>query len=121
MNINATLLVQIFHFIIAYILLKKLLFAPVFSIIMQRHHYTERLKRRIDAEEHTIAKLKEQQKEQWFAFQNAFAALTPTKECYSVAVDVPQEVPTAPPFSDQELQKGLSAMAQAMVKGVAHE
>ena len=79
MLINATLLVQIFNFFVAYWVMKHILLQPALLIIKQRENEYTQLYGRIRDCERLIAEHKEAQKEQKHLFYEQFQQLIPHK------------------------------------------
>lgn len=82
MNINATLLVQMVHFLIAYGALRYFLLRPLVALIMQDRAYQKKLEDIILEEERIRVHKQEQQVRQWHMFQRSWLQKIPAVRYY---------------------------------------
>src|SRR5688572_11517686 len=77
MNINFTLVVQAFNFLIAYVILRSLLFRPAVQAITQERLQEKQLLYAITTEQDAVAKRELEKKDQWHLYQQQLALHTP--------------------------------------------
>lgn len=65
MNINATFFVQVFNFVIVYLMLRFFLFKPVITIIQQEEDQEKSLKESIDQQKKHIALQEKERQRNW--------------------------------------------------------
>ncbi len=77
MNINATFFIQLFHFLIGYLILERLLLRPWFNVI--DHEAQQRLEQEqlLNIAQQQVAHKEHFKKEQWREFQVSFAQAMP--------------------------------------------
>ncbi|HZW61696.1 MAG TPA: hypothetical protein VFF04_05725 [Candidatus Babeliales bacterium] len=76
--LNSTLIVQGINFLIAYILLRKLLFRPAVSLVMQEQSHISSLESSIDSRKAAIAEQEQEKLRRWKAFQQLFKNKIPS-------------------------------------------
>lgn len=117
MNINATLFVQMVHFLIAYVLLRRFLFKPVASVIFAQRAYYTKLKDVIEHEEHAIIRKQEQQKEQWNIFQQEWQEAVPSlerRDTKKFPELIIQKVPLSKDVLSKEVQKVVQDIKESI-------
>jgi hypothetical protein len=77
MNINATLLVQVCNFLIAYVLLRILFFKPVVGVIKQDQAHLDGLIGQLNEKRKTVLALEQVKHDQWRNAQQEFVARVP--------------------------------------------
>ena len=82
MNINATVFVQVIHFLFVYLLLRYFLLRPVANLILAERAYRKKLKDVIEHEGHILVHKEEQQKKKWFMFQKEWQEQIPSLQQY---------------------------------------
>jgi hypothetical protein len=75
MNINCTLLFQMLHFGIAYIILKRFLFKPTLSVIEKEADYERSLHKTIQERVTALVSKKQEMSQAWELFYQQEAAL----------------------------------------------
>jgi len=60
MSINATLVLQVIHFLILTFILNRLFFRPILKVISERNQHIEKIKDEITDFEHEIVRLKDE-------------------------------------------------------------
>jgi len=71
-NINATLFVQAFHFFIAYIILRKLFFAPALAELEAEKREKQQLDASIEGVKHSLEKKQQTRDAQWREVQEFY-------------------------------------------------
>ena len=98
MNINATFLIQIIHFLIAYKMLNALLFRPAIASLKEKRDKRKQIETAIKQEEETLLSLEKEKTEQIVTFQAhvkkqyPFVTPLPHEEVIETARTVPEEV-----------------------------
>ncbi len=121
MNINATLFIQGFNFFIAYLLLRTLLFKPVYQVIQQEQAEKDSLRDVIVKQEHRISRIERELEKQWLACCDYFAQNRP-------AVNRPELIvfkgltPDITPYSIEkhEIQALVQKTERALVEKIGH-
>src|SRR5438552_8803703 len=70
--LNSSLIMQGINFFIAYVLLRKLLFKPAVSIVIEEKEYISSLESSIDARKSAIAAQEQEKQRRWQSFQQLF-------------------------------------------------
>lgn len=119
MNINATIFVQIVHFLFAYYVLRHFLLRPVADIIFTERAYRKRLEDIIEHEEQVYIRKQEQQKEQWNTFQKEWQKNIPSLERYTKKeypeLDIQKKV-----LTQQELKQQANKIAQHIKESIEY-
>lgn len=76
-KIDFTLVVQAFNFLVAYFVLRHLLFKPAVAVVMQEREQEKGLLKAITSEQSALATYEQEKKEQWLFCQQQFALNTP--------------------------------------------
>lgn len=121
MYINATLLVQAFHFFIAYVLLKKLLLRPAIAVIEDEQAQQDSL-RAVVASRRILVQQKELERiAQWKGYQQEFLAKIPPLEVERAVIKGIELSYSYEPLSPlvRNTAKQLSATIVAKVDHVA--
>ena len=75
--LNATLLMQMFHFMIAYLIIRYLFLVPILKIIRVDHAHTQQIINEITSYKEQIQLNEQQKKKIWKQCQHFFALHTP--------------------------------------------
>ncbi len=104
LTVNLTLLVQMVHFIIAYLVINRLLLRPGYKVVSSNAHRVKQVERRIVARQELIAHKQAYKQTRWKLFQDYFYKQKPqVQKEYSVAPSRPLEV-KLPDMSHKELE-----------------
>ncbi|MCX5922716.1 MAG: hypothetical protein NTX86_05325 [Candidatus Dependentiae bacterium] len=121
MNLNFTLILQLFNFLCVYVLLRRFLLNPVVAIIKEDRSYQEDLYAQVRAMQSLIVDRHQEKALAWHNFVQACARTMPTIdqiECAEVKGAAPElKVIVLDDARVQELEKELSA---AIIKRVEH-
>lgn len=77
MNVNATLIVQAFHFFIAYQILKHLILKPLLKLMAHNEHEREAVLQKLKHEELMYQEAAQQKKNDWDALKEEFVSKAP--------------------------------------------
>ena len=107
---DLTLVLQIIHFGIAYVIMQKFIFAPALKIIQAQDHYQKSLEQQIDQARALQMHTQEEQQSRWQKMKNALRATTPkiSQICLTRKKELEQPLP-----DQQEL---VSAEKQSFIK-----
>jgi Ni,Fe-hydrogenase I cytochrome b subunit len=109
--INATLVAQAIHFSIAFILIKYLLFKPVFAQIEQEDKLQESLIATVQSHQQTVASKEQELTSGWYALRSYFAAHVPLIKSTHVPVHKSAEV-LFPILDSKNIQMGIEKATQ---------
>jgi F0F1-type ATP synthase membrane subunit b/b' len=118
MNINATLLVQMLNFIIAYFILDWLLFKPVMEIIYGEESQKAQADHILKEEEAKYDLAVEQKRDTWSSFQDEFK-----KEAPHITAEIEQQmampsITKEPLLATKEFKSEVSNLASIIEKKV---
>ena len=91
MNVNATLLVQMLNFFIAYWMLRHLLFRPVVAIIQQAEAQEQALHVIIDQHKKSLDIQEKERLRNWHACQEYFATHQPSAQQQHILSDITED------------------------------
>ncbi len=119
MEINATLIVQAFHFFVAYLLFRTLFFRPAVKAIQEEQQEKDGLKSVLAEREVALEKKSEEKKRAWQKAQEQFAQATPPVVGSRVErIDVePAEAAELP--SNDEIESLAEDVKQVIIKKVS--
>ena len=119
MEVDATFIVQIGHFIIAYHMLKWLLFKPLVEKVHAEDGVIRGLQQEVDVRKILVKQQEQQVQNQWIAYQQKFADAIPAKRMLSVMA--PPNIPSRSPstvVNAQEKDILVDALTQEIVARV---
>jgi hypothetical protein len=119
MEVDATFIVQIGHFIIAYHMLKWFLFKPLVEKIHAEDGMMRGLQQEVDVRKMLIKQQEQHVYDQWIAYQQKFADAIPA--VCALSVMVPPKIVSTPPSSVVNKQKKdmiVDALTQEIVARV---
>lgn len=119
--INLTLVVQIGHFIIAYVLMRTFFLKPGYALVKQELDEKARLQQSLIDQETVVADTQLVKSERWRTCQTYFsehkpAILEPSSQIVSSA-----GIELVVPLSAQELQKMTDEVAALLEKRIRHD
>ncbi len=118
--INATLIVQLFHFSLAFFLIKYLLFKPVLAQIDQESCLHDSLITTVQSHQQVVTQREREIAQHWAALRQYAQRHAPAISFATRAsATIPEVMPYAS-FSEQEIKKTVDAIAQEMVARVQH-
>lgn len=120
MQINMTLVVQALHFIIAYTMLRRLLFRPVITVIEQETLHTDALVSAIESRTVIVQEKTRDCKERWAHYQKEMRAHVPSIDQYDAIIQHIAPVYTAPYYSPEQIKKVTHTVATALTEKVKH-
>lgn len=109
--INATLVAQAIHFSIAFILIKYLLFKPVFAQIAQEDKLQESLIATVQSHQQAVASKEQELASQWYALRNYFAAHVPMIKSTHISMHTPTQI-TFPTINPKKISSGIELATQ---------
>lgn len=121
MNINFTLVIQIFHFFIAYFLLDRFLIRHVLALIHKNEQEVEKAKKAVDVVEQQIKKKELLKEEQWQLFKTFFTDNAPQfkiplyKEMKTISI---KESPSLKPDEEKAMIQELKEFVMRKVSRV---
>lgn len=121
MEINITILIQAFHFLIAYLLLRYFLFVPVWRVVTQEQTKQDTLVQAIEDRKNQIALGESKKYERWLSYQSYFARQTPDLE-YAV-FPIVRHVVYEPPIKKipaHEKDAYKDELVKQLVSRIAH-
>jgi|GEM_PF-4706002 len=119
MEIDATFIVQIGHFIIAYHMLKRFLFKPLVEKIHAEDGMMRGLQQEVDVRKMLVKQQEQLMHDQWIAYQQKFADAMPAERMISLIV--PPSIPLTSPsgvIDVQEKDMIIDALTQEIVARV---
>ncbi len=120
MTINATLIIQMVHFIIAYFIIDRLLLRKAVGIIDHERSTQEVLMKEIESERETVAH-KEQEKESlWHQFRKRFLLDSPSIIEFPVFQDYEKTISPLSTFSKEEIKRYAPDLEQIVIKKVTN-
>lgn len=120
MNINATLLVQMLNFLVAYVFLRVLLFRPAVAAVQQEDDQKKHLLDSLE-EERCVVRKKEQAKDDaWRACQRYFSAYEPTLFEQRSRGEHIQATYSMPSLTSHERDDIVGRVTNALVEKVKH-
>lgn len=117
--INATLVAQAIHFLIAYLLIKYLFFKPVFEQIEQEDTLQESLINTIQSQQNIVAQKEQDLITQWHALKNYFATHVALVPSVSFGAHKRTQV-QLPQLESQDINKAITQLTKEIVKKVKH-
>lgn len=120
MNINLTLVIQIIHFLIAYVILNKLILRPGVQVIMQGQEYKNGLEQAItQAQNARDAKIKEKD-EYWQTIVAWFAQESPQIQPLAAKVTTPLHAAPQEPTPPAILTAYTLELETYLIKRLEH-
>jgi len=121
MDINITLLIQAFHFLIAYLLLRYFLFTPVWHAVTQEQGEQDILVHAIEDQKNKIALGESKKYARWLSYQSYFSRQTPDLEyvVFPIVQHALAELPIKQ-VSSQEKQAYKNELVQQLISRIAH-
>jgi len=107
-NVNATIFVQIIHFLFVYFVLRCFLLRSVTTMIFSERAYNKKLENIIMSEKRMYIHKQEQQKKQWSMFQEKWEKQIPYLERYAKKIQIELDIKKVPLPQDMlhhEVQK----------------
>jgi len=89
MEVDATCIVQMGHFIIAYYMLKRFLLKPLVEKVHAQDNMMRALQQEVDARKVLVKQQEQDVHDQWRAYQNEFAATMPTVSLFPEVMPPP--------------------------------
>ncbi len=122
MNINITLLIQIFNFIIAYVIVRTLLLKPAVAVILQEEEYRAHLDASIESNLKANKAKEETMAHRWTTAKEIFASRAPDVVQAEQALRVPTEakMPKIPEIDKRVLKPMAADVADELVERIRH-
>lgn len=121
MNINATLIIQAFNFLIAYLLLRFFFLKPAMAIIRQEQAHMDGLIGQVNEKRKLLLALEHQRQEQWRKAQQEFLNRMPQtifNNTRSVMRNAPENNITF--VHHQQINQLETELVQSIVQKVSH-
>lgn len=109
---------QAIHFLIAFILIKYLLFKPVFAQIEQEDKLQESLIATVQSHQQTVASKEQELASQWYALRNYFAAHVPLIK--STHVPLHKSQIGLPSIDPKKISSGIESVTQEIKNKVTN-
>jgi F0F1-type ATP synthase membrane subunit b/b' len=116
MTINGTLLVQAFNFLIAYLMLRELLFKPLVVLIQQEDNNEQRLYDALEEQQQKQRVLQQKYHQQWTSYQDYFSKHMPHIE--QIKHRAFPEIPPLVKSSTAELNRIMYDLTERIVHEV---
>lgn len=116
--INGTLIVQVFNFGIAFVLIKYFFFKPVLAHIAAEDSLQESLIASVQEHQSHVAAKEQELKEHWQSVRRYFAEHVPSLRSTSIFSKRPDIV--IPEFGASQINRAAQEAADALVKKVDH-
>ncbi len=114
--INITLLFQVIHFFIAYLIIRGLILKPVLTIIQQEKSVRETLLSSLQQIKERIAINEQERLNIWMRCKNYFAAHNPSREKFTRHKPVPTV--SLIPLDSATVQENIAKMTNVLIQGV---
>ncbi|MCL5436793.1 MAG: hypothetical protein M1549_02875 [Candidatus Dependentiae bacterium] len=119
-SINALLLVQMFHFLVAYLILKHLFLKPGLAVMQARDGIDQALKRDLALMHEEVQRQEGIAQDQWERHCRVLSSRVPVSQREAVARPVHQ-FPPLEPVSQQEEQQLTDQLARTIMRHVMQE
>ncbi|MFH1644361.1 MAG: hypothetical protein ABIA74_04265 [bacterium] len=116
MQINVTLFIQVFNFLIAYYFLERFLFKPVFDYIRKKNLQEKRVGAIVDQKEHDLLNLQEKKHKQLGEFKENLREKY--KFVWYQEFSIPSEVSCD--IKKDEIKNAIKKMKFVLLKKVPH-
>ncbi len=117
MEINITFFVQLFHFLIAYLILERLLLKPVFDTINQKQKKYDALISSITLQQQLLKEKELYKNQAWNAVKISFAKLTPSIHHERQELQSKKPLIT---FTQQEKQAYQTTLQNMLIQRLSH-
>jgi hypothetical protein len=113
-TINVTLIVQIIHFFIAYLLISRLVLKPGLVLVRQEQHEKKQALQRVTVEQERIAQKQEAKRQRWQLCQDYFNEHKPSQVSFvpTRMGEIKQVQPDV--FTEQEIRELASIVVSAL-------
>lgn len=116
--INATIVVQAFHFFIAYLLIRYCFFKPVVIQIQAEDAHQESLIAMVQAHQQLVAQKERELVDQWNGMRRYFAQHTPSLKPELFITQRPSMV--TPQFDAQEIAHAAEQLEKELLQRIRH-
>ncbi len=120
MEINATVVVQIFNFFGAYFLLKTLFFKPAVKILQQEQEEKDHLTTVITNREDGLRQTADEKKLAWKGFQHQFEQAAPLVNESCIHDITVQPIKEKQPLTDEQIDTLAHQVCKKVVKKVSN-
>jgi len=121
MEINITLIIQMIHFGIAYLIIDRLFLRSACVYIAQEDLHKQQLEQQaLNQQEHVTA-LTQQNEQDWVILQKRLSSESPTPQHRSGAPEKSEQIPSPVTPSSHEIQTLTTSLTHAIVKKVHHD
>ena len=118
MTLNLTLVVQMFHFLIAYYFISKVLLKPVYEAIKSDENRARQLRALVDSEQERLRDKKAYQKMRWQLCQNYFYKHKPSLEQKEVALYSQKMIESPHLLTEARVESEAQAISKALKQKV---
>lgn len=122
-KINATLIIQVCNFLIAYSVLRRFLLKPVVRVIEQEKMEMHSLITTVDARRVIVAQKETEKKERWMGYQKEFSSMAPSfllsEDRYVFKHISPDFSPEM--LSDQMIKTMTANVTRSLMDRVVHD
>jgi hypothetical protein len=121
MEINITLIVQIFHFGIAYVLIDRLFLRSVCAHIAQEDAHKRQLEQQALQQQEQVDALTQQNEQDWKILQKRLNSEAPLRSGDKFLRSSPEELTTLSLPSQEEIVHLTNSLSQDIVRKVLHD
>lgn len=121
MTLNATLFLQIFHFILAYFILDRLLLRKAVDIIQKEQADQEALMNGIQKERDAVAEKQEQKQIDWQRYQNQFMEKIPQPIIQPKLTLFEKKTVSIPEVSENEINRYAHELKSLLIEKVTND
>ena len=122
MDVNATILVQIVNFLIAYVIIRHLLLKPAVTVILQEEEHQASLDKKLRALEATNKSKEEKLSSEWATCQQEFKKHAPAvlESQQKTAIESPENLKEAPVLDQKTVKPITNDVAQELTERLSH-
>lgn len=121
MTLNLTLVIQVAHFLIAYMLLSRFLFRPGYEFLKADENRLQQLKTLIVVEQEKLAEKQEYKRKRWQHCQNYFSLNRPQIEREMLGLRSTQSIEQLPTFTQKEIEEAATTISRTIREQVLRD
>jgi NAD-dependent oxidoreductase involved in siderophore biosynthesis len=118
MTLNATVIVQIFHFIIAYFIIDRLFLSKAVALIQKEKSEQETLMRAIQKERDAVARKQHEKNLAWQEFQRQFQHTAPSLLERPLYAQYEKKVPQCTKVTEHEINEYVARLQKLLMEKV---
>lgn len=113
MNVNITLVFQIFNFFIAYLILERFFFRQAFGVVQRRDRALDALKESLASQKRNVEDVRVHVDEQWQQYQRALRSEIPEKK--PIRIGTPPVADEGVSERDERKERDLARMLERTI------